>query len=78
MVISEVNSWNGCGGAEVDSFVQNLKNLWKSDFSAHTGQAWVGLHVRLGHPLDQVQQSRKSRNGPPRQLRRARRLVARK
>ena len=68
---------------EVDSFVQKFKNLWKSGFSAHldldthSGQAWVGLRVRLGHH-HQVQQPRKTRNGPSRQRRRARRADARK
>jgi hypothetical protein len=68
---------------EVESFVQKFKNLWKSGFSAHldldthSGQAWVGLRVRLGHH-HQVQQPRKARNGPSRQRRRARRADARK
>ena len=65
--------------------MQKFKNLWESGFSAHldldthSGQAWVGLCVRLGHHhLQQVQQPRKTRNGPSRQRRQARREAAKK
>ena len=68
-----------------------FKNLWKSGFDAHldieshAGQAWVGIHVRLGHEPGPAQQhqhfpshlDRKPRDGPSRQRRRARRAAAR-
>jgi hypothetical protein len=74
---------------EVDSFIQKFKQLWKSGYSAHldldthSGKAWVGLRVRLGHvpgPFHhQVQQPRtRTRDSPSRQRRRARRAAARK
>ena len=70
---------------EIDSFILKFKNLWKSGLSAHldldthSGQAWVGLRVRLGHPLHrQVQQTGpKSRNTPCRQRPREKPLAAR-
>ena len=71
---------------EIDSFIQKFRNLWKSGLSAHldldthSGEAWVGLRVRLGHPSHhQVQQLKtNSRNSPCRQRRRDRRTAARK
>ena len=48
--------------AELDSFIFKFKYLWRAgydaylDINSHAGQAWLGLHVRLGHahgPLHQ-------------------------
>ena len=51
---------------------------------SHAGQAWVGLHLRLGHgpgPPHQVQtvlpKTSRNRDNPSRQRRRARRAAAR-
>ena len=73
---------------ELDTFIQKFRNLWKSGLDArlnmecHAGQAWVGLHLRLGHgpgPLHQSVLPKISRNRdtPSRQRRRARRAAAR-
>ena len=75
--------------AELDSFLLKFRQLWRAGYDAHlnvnshAGQAWVGLHVRLGHaqgPLNQdhVKNVNKARNGPSRQRRRERRADARK
>ena len=71
---------------ELDTFIQKFKQLWHSgvDLHTHAGQAWVNLHVRLGHapgPLHLQPQSNlppkpKSKNSPTRQQRRAKRAVA--
>ena len=69
---------------ELNSFVKKFKYLWKSRIGAHLDlntfaeQAWVGLHVLLGHepgpPCHQEHQPRvKSRNGHSRQRRQERR-----
>ena len=74
---------------ELDSFVSKFRHLWKIgcdahlDIHAHAGQAWLGLHVRLGHaqgPLyqDHVRNVNKARNGPSLQRRRKKRADARK
>lgn len=74
---------------ELDSFVSKFRHLWRIgcdahlDINAHAGQAWLGLHVRLGHapgPLhqDPTNHFNKSRNSPSRQRRRERRAAARK
>jgi len=74
---------------ELDSFVSKFRHLWKIgcdahlDIHAHAGQAWLGLHVRLGHaqgPLHQdlANHVHKSRNCPSRQRHRQRRAAARK
>ena len=73
---------------ELDTFVQKFRNLWNSGLDArlnmecHAGQAWVGLHLRLGHapgPLHQstIPKSSRNRDTPSRRRRRARRAVAR-
>ena len=76
--------------SELDTFIQKFKQLWHSvvdahlDLHTHAGQAWVNLHVRLGHapgPLHLQPQSNlppkpKSRNSPSRQRRRAKRAAA--
>ena len=75
--------------AELDSFVLKFRQLWRAgcdahlDVNTHAGQAWLGLHVRLGHadgPLYQenMKNVNKSRNGPSRQRRRQRRAAIRK
>ena len=46
------------------------------DADCHAGQAWIGLHVRLGHIHDH-EQGLRTRNGPSRQRRRMRRAAAR-
>ena len=68
--------------AEIDLLLNNFKQLLKSgrsahlDLDCHAGQAWIGLHVRLGHLHDHQHQAR-TRNGPSRQRRRMRRAAAR-
>ena len=76
---------------EIDNFVKKFYQLWNAGHTAHldvdtqAGQAWVGLHVQLGHapgplhhqphpPFFQVQKKVAS---PSRQRRRARRAAAR-
>ena len=40
--------------SELETFVQKFRHLWKSgldaqlNLEAHAGEAWVGLHLRLG------------------------------
>ena len=74
---------------ELDSFIGKLKQLWQSGEDAHlhvethAGEAWVSLHVKLGHGQDHQQQHSvqphlpRNRNGPYRQRRRARRAATR-
>ena len=74
---------------ELDTFVFKFKHLWKAgldahlDLECHAGQAWVGIRVRLGqdpgpnHHHHIPPQPRKTRDGPSRQRRRARRAAAR-
>ena len=74
---------------ELDSFIGKLKQLWQSGEDAHlhvetpAGEAWVSLHVKLGHGQDHHHQHSvqphlpRNRNGPSRQRRRARRAAAR-
>ena len=67
---------------ELDSFVLKFKQLWRSGQSAHldidtcAGQAWVGLRVRLGQAQAVPSSLRRTRDGPARQRRRARRADA--
>ena len=72
---------------ELDTFLQKFKQLWHSghsahlDLDSHAGHAWVGLRVRPGHapgPLHQQLPKRRTRDGPSRQRRRARRAEDRK
>ena len=72
--------------ADIDLFVRNFKELWKSGRSAHlnldthAGEAWIGLRVRLGHTGQhhhRHEPERKTRNSPSRQRRRLRRAAAR-
>ena len=77
--------------SELDTFIVKFRHLWKAgldahlDIESHAGQAWVGLHVRLGHEPGPAQQhppftphvDKKTRDGPSRQRRRARRAAAR-
>ena len=74
--------------AELDSFIFKFKYLWTAgydahlDINSHAGQAWLGLHVRLGHahgPLNQdlPRNFNRSRNGPARQRRREKRAADR-
>ena len=74
---------------EINSFVQNFKNLWKAGFTAHLdldtqdGKAWVGLRLHLGaaqvpvHQHDRKYQQ-KSKNSPAKERRRNRREALRK
>ena len=74
---------------EINSFVQNFKNLWKAGFTAHLdldtqgGQAWVGLRLHLGaaqvpfHQHDRKYQQ-KSKNSPAKEQRCNRREALRK
>ena len=68
--------------ADIDLLVKNFKQLLKNGRSAHldadchAGQAWIGLHVRLGHVRDH-EHGLRTRNGPSRQRRRMRRAAAR-
>ena len=74
---------------ELYSFIGKFKQIWKSGQSAQlhletdAGQAWVGLRVHLGQapgPLHQgphQQEKRRTRDGPSRQRRRARRAAER-
>ena len=75
--------------AEIDSFILKFKHLWRAGYDAHlnidthAGQAWVGLHVRLGqaqgpHHEDDHRNGNKAKNGPSRQRRRERRAESRK
>ena len=75
--------------AELDSFIFKFKHLWRAgcdahlDINTHAGQAWVGLHVRLGHAQRPHHQNlytnvNKARNGFSRQRRRERRAAQRK
>ena len=72
---------------ELDTFFQKFKQLWHSGHSAHldvdthAGHAWVGLRVRLGQapgPLQHQLPKTRTRDGPSRQRRRARRAEDRK
>ena len=71
---------------EVDSLLSKFKQLWTTGFDAHldlhahAGQAWVNLHVRLGHAQDQGIRSNfnRLRNGPSRQRRREKRANSRR
>ena len=68
--------------ADIDLLVKNFKQLLKSgrsahlDVDCHAGQAWIGLHVRIGHVHDHEHGPR-TRNGPSRQRRCIRRAAAR-
>ena len=74
---------------ELDSFIGKLKKLWQSGEDAnlhveiHAGEAWVSLHVKLGHGQDHLHQHSvqphlpRNRNGPSKQRRLARRAAAR-
>ena len=68
---------------ELDNFVFKFKELWKSDIDAHldhechAGQAWIGIRVRLGHAPGPHILPRRTRDGPIRQRRLARRAAAR-
>ena len=75
--------------SELNSFLLKFRQLWRAGYDAHldvkshAGQAWIGLHVRLGHaqgPLyqDHVRNVNKARNGPSLQRRRKKRADARK
>jgi hypothetical protein len=74
--------------SELGTFVQKFRRLWKSgldahlDIDTHAGQAWVSLRVRLGQapgPLQPHPQFpphlKRTRDGPSRQRRRARRAA---
>ena len=76
--------------SELESFFNKFRCLWNSGFDAHleldshAGQAWVSLRVRLGHAPGPLQPQahfphpqNRTRNGPSRQRRRARRAAAR-
>ena len=69
--------------------LSKFKHLWRAgcdahlDINTHAGQAWVGLHVRLGHAQKHHHQNlytnvNKARNGFSRQRRRERRAAQRK
>ena len=72
--------------AEIDTFILKFKNLWAAGLDAHlnaethAGQAWVSLHLRLGHPPGplNVVPPRMTKNCPARQRRRAQREADRK
>ena len=44
--------------SELESFLTKFRCLWNTGFDAHleldshAGQAWVSLHVRIGHALN--------------------------
>ena len=71
---------------EIYTFLDKFKNLWSAGLDAHlhaethAGQAWVSLHLRLGHPPGplHVISPRRNRNTPARQRRRAQREADRK
>ena len=72
--------------ADIDLFIRNFKELWKSgrsahlNLDAHAGEAWIGLRVRLGHTGQRHhhhQHEGKTRDSPSRQRRRLRRAAAR-
>ena len=77
--------------SELETFIVKFRHLWKAgldahlDIESHAGQAWVGLRVRLGpepgpaqqHPPFPPHVDKKTRDGPSRQRRRARRAAAR-
>ena len=81
---------------ELDSFLTKFNQLWSAghsahlDLESHSGRAWVGLCVQLGHvppghlhhPLNPPQPQEPYRNGKPdspfRQRRRERRAAAHK
>ena len=71
---------------EVDSLILKFRQLWKTGFDAHldlhthAGQAWVSLHVRLGHSQEHRHQRDyyKARNSPSRRRRREKRANARR
>ena len=71
---------------EIDTFVQKFNCLWSAGLDAHltveahAGQAWVSLHLRLGHPPGPLQfiPPKQTRNSPARHRRRARREADRK
>ena len=76
--------------SELETFLVKFRKLWKSgedahlEVECHAGQAWVGLHVRLGHEPGPLQPqhhfphtAKRTRDGPSRQRRRARRAAAR-
>ena len=68
---------------ELNSFIVKFKNLWRSgqdahlDMGCHAGQAWVGIHVQLGHVAGHQPPNKRNKNTPSRQRRRARRAAAR-
>ena len=74
---------------ELSTFIEKFKELWKNGHGAHldidcyAGQAWVGLRVRLGHVpgphhhQDNTYPSKRTKDSPSRQRRRARRAAAR-
>ena len=69
---------------EIDTFVQKFKYLWCAGLDAHlnvetnAGQAWVSLHLRLGHPPGPLHvPPKQTRNSPAQQRRRERREVER-
>ena len=71
---------------ELETFVQKFQQLWKCGLDAHlevesrAGQAWVGLHLRLGDEPGTVQTAsnrKKSCSSPARDRRRARREAGR-
>ena len=68
-------------------FLLKFRQLWRAGYDAHldvkshAGQAWIGLHFRLGHaqgPLYQDHNVNKARNGPSLQRRRKKRADTRK
>ena len=79
---------------ELDSFVKKFYQLWSAGYSAHldleshSGKAWVGLRVQLGHappghlqhPLHPPypQPHYRKPDSPSRQRRRDKRAAARK
>ena len=74
---------------EIHSFVEKFHQLWKAGFSAHldidshAGEAWVGLHVKLGHGCEHHREGEHPASFYPkeenssRQRRRLRRAAAR-
>ena len=76
---------------ELERILEQFKILWKTGLDAHldahtyAGQAWVSLHVRLGHAHEEHSEkdvkkkfsAKKNKNSPSRQRRRIRRAAER-
>ena len=70
---------------ELGTFLLKFKQLWKSGLDAYleleskAGQAWVGLHLRLGDerggPIHGPSQFSKPKSSPARDRRRKRRAL---